>query len=275
MAVTVDQFLAALREQESGGNYKVVNSIGAMGAYQVMPANLPSWSKAALGHSISRSEFLSHPEEQDAIARHINGPRLSKYGPAGTAALWYSGQPDPTKTYGNPPVYKYVQSVLALIGKSGTVTGGKNPGATPTDDTSGSTVTTAGLQQAGYDAVIDLTPFGMPLNPFKIPGWLGGKLDGGDGKGGLTGAMWDVLGPALLSALFVAGGIGAILIGLYVTAKPTIDRTAEKVTEVAGGAAELGTLVVAPEAAPLIAGEAAPLMAGAGARVAPSAAAAL
>lgn len=241
MAVTLDQFLAALRQQESGGNYKVVNGIGAMGAYQIMPSNLPSWSKATFGHSISVQEFLSHPDEQDAIARHINGPRLQRYGPAGAAALWYSGQPDPTKRYGDPPVYKYVQSVLALIGKSGTVTGGKGGATTtPTDDTSGSTVTTAGLQQAGYDAVIDLTPWGIPLNPFKLPGWLGGKL--AEGGSEVAGGMWDALGPAILSALFVAGGVGAVLIGLYVTAKPQVDK-----------AEEIAPMLIAPEAAPLMA----------------------
>jgi hypothetical protein len=243
VAVTVDQFLAALRQQESGGNYKIVNSIGAMGAYQVMPSNLPNWSKATFGHTISREEFLSHPEEQDAIARHINTPRLKKYGPAGAAAFWYSGQPDPTKTYGNPPVYKYVQSVLALIGKSGTVTGGKN--VTPADDVSGSTVTTAGLQQAGYDAVIDLTPWGMPLNPFKIPGWVGGNLSKipgelGDSAGGALGAaggaMWDTIGPLVLGALGVSAGIGVVLIGLYVTAKPAVDEKKQEVLQVASAA---------------------------------------
>jgi len=236
---SLDQFLAALRQQESGGNYKVVNSIGAMGAYQIMPSNLPGWSKATFGHSISRSEFLSHPDEQDAIARHINGPRLKKYGPQGTAALWYSGQPDPTKTFGDPPVYKYVASVMALIGKSGDVTGGKN--VSPADDTSGSAVHTAGLQQVGYEAAIDLTPYGIPLNPFKLPGWEAGKL--GDAAGGagdaIGGAMWDSIGPLLLSTLGVVFGGGAILLGLYLTAKPAMDHAKEQAVDVAAQAAPL------------------------------------
>lgn len=241
----LDQFLGALRQQESGGNYKVVNSIGALGAYQILRSNLPGWSKMTFGHSISEAEFLSHPEEQDAIARHMNAPRLKKYGPAGTAALWYSGQPDPTKRYGHPPVYKYVASVLALMGKAGNVTGGKD--VNPADDTSGSTITTAGLQQAGYEAVIDLTPWGIPLNPFKMPGWLAGKLGeaGGDAAGGLTQGMWDSLGPVILAALGVAAGGGAILLGLYVTAKPTVDKASEQVAQAA--------TVAAPEAAPLAA----------------------
>jgi hypothetical protein len=240
MAVTLDQFMAAIRQQESGGNYKVVNSIGALGAYQIMTANLPSWSKKALGHSISVSEFLSHPDEQDEIARKIMAPNFAKYGPAGTAAIWYSGQPDATKTYGNPPVYKYVASVLALIGKSGSVTGGKGGSTTTqTDDVSGSTVKAAGLQQAGYDAVVDLTPYGIPLNPFKLPGWMGGELSQGLGDsasgalGAAGGAMWDALGPIVLAALGVATGAALVVIGMYVTAKPAVDEKKQEALQLA------------------------------------------
>lgn len=235
MAVTLDQFMAAIRQQESGGNYKVVNSIGALGAYQIMRGNLPSWSKSTFGHSISESEFLSHPDEQDAIARHIMAPNFQKYGPAGEAAIWYSGQPDPTKTYGNPPVYQYVRSVLALIGKSGSVTGGKN--VSPADNVSGSSVTTAGLQQAGYDAVINITPYGIPLNPFKLPGWLGEQYSKGlgDAAGGALGAgggqMWDAIGPVVLASVGVLAGVAVIVTGLAVAVKPKVDQAQEKVEE--------------------------------------------
>lgn len=234
---TLDEFLAAIRSQESGGNYAVVNSIGALGAYQIMTGNLPSWSKAALGHSISKSEFLSHPSEQDAIARYELGPKFDKYGPAGAAAWWYSGQTDPTKTYGHPPVYQYVASVLSKIGSAGTVTGGKSSGttATPADNTSGSTVTTAGLQQAGYDAVINLTPWGLPLNPFKLPGWIQGKLGdaAGSAGGAVGGAIADSLGPVILASLGIATGAVLLVVGLYVTTKPATDRAAAEAAQLA------------------------------------------
>ena len=129
------RFLWAIREQESGGNYKSVNSSsGALGAYQVMPANLPGWEKSAGVKSENAVEFLNDPSEQDAVAAKILGGYYNKYNDSGAAAMWYSGQPDPTKTYGNPPVYKYVASVLALEKQaplnglpgttSGTVAGG-------------------------------------------------------------------------------------------------------------------------------------------------------
>lgn len=234
--VSLDEFLAAERQQESGGDYGVVNSIGAEGAYQIMRYHIADWSKAALGHSISEHEFLTHPDEQDAIARYEFAPVFQKYGPAGAAAWWYSGQTDPTKTYGHPPVYQYVREVLARIGKAGTVTGGKSgSGASPVDDTSGSAVHTAGLQQAGYEAALNLTPWGIPLNPFKLPGWLGGKL--GDAAGGAAGALGtglaDALGPIILAGIGVAAGAGVILLGLYVTAKPAVDKTAQTAAQLA------------------------------------------
>lgn len=105
-------FLWGIREQESGGNYNATNSIGATGAYQVLKSNIAEWTKEALGHSVSYDEFLHSKSIQDAVADKILGGYYDKYGPGGAAAMWYSGQPDPNKTYGNPPVYKYVDSVL-------------------------------------------------------------------------------------------------------------------------------------------------------------------
>jgi hypothetical protein len=233
---TLDEFLAAEREQESGGNYKVVNSIGALGAYQILRSNLPSWSLATFGHSISESEFLSHPDEQDAIARHELGPVFAKHGAAGAAAWWYSGQTDPSKTYGNPPVNVYVQDVLAKIGKAGSVTGGQSSsGGDTSAGGGGTTVQQAGLQQAGYAVPVNLTPYGIPLNPFKLPGWLAGKLGGaiGDGSGslgsGIGSSLVDALGPMILATAGVGLGVGVVLLGLYVTTKPMTDKAHEAV----------------------------------------------
>lgn len=99
----------------------------------------------------------------------------------------------------------------------------------------GSSVQAAGLQQAGYDAVVDLTPWGIPLNPFKLPGYLAGKLGGalGDGAKGLAGAaggaLWDGLGPVLLATVGVAGGLGLITLGLYVTVRPAVQKATSDV----------------------------------------------
>ncbi len=105
---------------------------------------------------------------------------------------------------------------------------------TASDVTTGGTGDTApGLQQAGYDAVINLTPWGIPLNPFKLPGYLAGKLGQGTTgaiTGGVTGLM-DALGPVMLAGLGVAAGAAVIVGGLYLTAKPAIDAANAKATQ--------------------------------------------
>lgn len=114
------RFIWAVSIQESGGNYDAVNSgSGALGRWQVMPANVPSWTQRALGHSVSTYTFLHSHADQDAVAWSILGGDYDTYGPRGAAAVWYSGQPDWHATYGNPPVYAYVDSVMAIMARGG------------------------------------------------------------------------------------------------------------------------------------------------------------
>lgn len=119
-AATAKQaFLAAVRTQESGGNYQAVNpGSGALGAWQIMPSNLPGWLAQAGLPQMTPWSFLHDPGAQNTLAWVILGGYFDRYGAAGAAAMWYSGQPDPTKTYGKPPVWQYVADVLALMGRS-------------------------------------------------------------------------------------------------------------------------------------------------------------
>ena len=124
MSVSLDQLLYGIRETESGGNYSVVNSIGAVGAYQVMKANIPSWTRAALGHSMSWQAFRASRAAQDAVARFMIGSYYKKYGAEGAASMWFSGQPNPNSkaSDGGNTVRQYVNKVLA--NSTGSVTGG-------------------------------------------------------------------------------------------------------------------------------------------------------
>lgn len=110
------KFLWALRQQESGGNYKAGNPSGAVGAYQILASNIPSWSQEALGHSISTQEFLNSPALQDQIAEKIAGDYFRQYGPEKAASAWYSGNPNlyqSTKPQpGGPSIADYVSSVI-------------------------------------------------------------------------------------------------------------------------------------------------------------------
>jgi hypothetical protein len=86
-------FVNSIAKQESGGNYGAVNkSSGALGKYQIMPANIASWSKAALGHSVTTQQFLNSPKLQDQIAQSKLRYYYNKYGAAGAAKAWYGGE---------------------------------------------------------------------------------------------------------------------------------------------------------------------------------------
>lgn len=81
----------ALGKRVTKGPYKGQQ---ALGKYQVMPDNLPEWSKEALGREVSVEEFLSHPEIQDKIARHRVGVLYKQYkNPKDVASAWFSGGP--------------------------------------------------------------------------------------------------------------------------------------------------------------------------------------
>jgi hypothetical protein len=65
-----------------------------MGAYQVMPGNLPQWSKAALGRVVSEEEFMASKTIQDTIFLDQMVKYIDKYGTAEDAAsVWFTGQP--------------------------------------------------------------------------------------------------------------------------------------------------------------------------------------
>lgn len=126
MAITLDQLLYGIRKVESGGNYSVVNSIGAVGAYQVMKANIPSWTKKALGYSMTWQQFRDSKAAQDKVARVILGGYFSKYGAEGAASMWFSGQPNPNSraSDGGNTVRQYVNKVVSASGGGSLTSGG-------------------------------------------------------------------------------------------------------------------------------------------------------
>lgn len=101
----VDSLRRAIIGKESAGKFNAVNpDSGALGYGQVMPANVPSWTKAALGKSLSVDEFLNNPDAQIKTINHKLNQYLAKELKATgnnldvavrrVASTWYSGQPN-------------------------------------------------------------------------------------------------------------------------------------------------------------------------------------
>jgi hypothetical protein len=93
---SMDRYAAAIRKIESTNRYHITANAGrgrtALGAYQILDTNLASWSRAALGRSVSRAEFLRSPHLQDQIFRHRFGQYVRKYGAHGAARAWLGGE---------------------------------------------------------------------------------------------------------------------------------------------------------------------------------------
>lgn len=84
---------------ESGGNYTILgpkqgNGDYAIGKYQVMSSNVPSWTKEALGTEMTPEQFRNDPAAQEKVFENKFGGYAQQYGPAGGAAMWFSGSPN-------------------------------------------------------------------------------------------------------------------------------------------------------------------------------------
>ena len=87
----------AISNIESGGRYDLMGPVTksgdrAHGKYQIMGANIPEWSRAALGRSLTPSEFLASPDAQEAVFKHRFGQYVDRYGPEGAAKAWFAGE---------------------------------------------------------------------------------------------------------------------------------------------------------------------------------------
>ncbi len=98
-AYNIDNIMNAIGQVESSGRY---NAIGpttrtgdrAYGRYQIMGANIPAWSKEALGRQVTPEDFINNPQLQDQIARYKMSQYHAKYGnPQDVASAWFSGRP--------------------------------------------------------------------------------------------------------------------------------------------------------------------------------------
>lgn len=97
MANDLTAYGDAIASIESGGRYDRVGpthpSYGrALGRYQVMEANLPTWLREAGLPAMTAEQFLASREAQDAVFQHRFGQYVQRYGPEGAAAAWFAGE---------------------------------------------------------------------------------------------------------------------------------------------------------------------------------------
>lgn len=124
---------SAIGQFESGGNYKALGPVlpsgsykgdRAYGKYQVMGKNVPSWTKEALGKSMTPQQFLNDTKAQDAVAEYRMGKLLAQgYGVQDIASIWFSGRPlskaGNAKDILGTSVPQYVRNVEALYKRTG------------------------------------------------------------------------------------------------------------------------------------------------------------
>jgi hypothetical protein len=97
--------MAVIITQESSGNYQLVHPVSkAIGLGQVLPSNVPEWTREAFGQELSVEQFRTNPDVQFYTIRH----KLYQYyrraieASSGdlyvavrrVGAQWYSGQAD-------------------------------------------------------------------------------------------------------------------------------------------------------------------------------------
>ncbi|KMO39613.1 phage tail length tape measure family protein [Methylobacterium aquaticum] len=207
----LERYAKAIRTVESGsaaGRYDALGPITksgdrAYGAYQVMGSNIPSWTKDALGKSMSPQEFLGDKAAQDAVFAKQFGASVSKYGNANDAAsVWFTGRPlaqggaarDVLGTTGNG----YVDKFNAALPPAAPAATAAAPVATGLDASLQQVNTSAQAASQGVASLgTDLAALPGPLTQTSQGLTQVGNSLGGSGGGGLLG---------MLSSLFGGGG---------------------------------------------------------------------
>lgn len=221
VTITVDSFLQALRQHESGGNYTARSSSStASGAYQYLDS---TWN----GYGGYRHAWQAPPAVQDARARADVNARLRVYGGDWSkvaaahfaGAGWVAQHPDPS-TWNvnpapgtqNPTVSAYVASVLGGAGSSSGGVGGNTSTGGSFTTAAGTTATTVtGSQQNPPDE-----------RPKDWIGTLDALLNPAPAKG--SDHFWQSVSPSAIghdvgaAVELVAARTGIALLGLIVFA---------------------------------------------------------
>jgi hypothetical protein len=124
----IERLKTAIIEQESGAEVSLLNpDSGAIGLGQVMPENVPSWTKQCLGRELTPVEFQNDAQAQNEVIDckleqywKTAKSRTTNEKVRDVAAIWYAGNAaakDSTapQPYGNnmyPSIQSYTYQVL-------------------------------------------------------------------------------------------------------------------------------------------------------------------
>lgn len=111
---------------------------GLYSDWQIMPANIPRWSRSCLGRELSPTEFEASPDVARSVVTCVMRDVLQdEYGASGnnemlavrrSAAWWMRGD---SSQYNSVDIADYVQKVADAYAQQGTATAAATPPASP------------------------------------------------------------------------------------------------------------------------------------------------
>lgn len=181
---SIGDYAKAIQSNESGGNYQALGPVTrtgdrAYGAYQVMGANIPQWTKEALGQPMTPEQFLQSKEAQDKVFQHRFGGYVEKYGnPQDAASAWFTGRPqaqggssrDVLGTTGNSYVAKFNNALARVAGQAPARVADAGSAAAPQTATAndGTAIQTE-LGPVAFTPSATPGPAGQQDNPADVP----------------------------------------------------------------------------------------------------------
>lgn len=219
----LDVWAAGIRKIESGsyaGNYGAVGPVTnrgdrAYGAYQVMGANISTWTKEVLGQSLSIKEFLADQSAQDKIFYAKFSQSADKFGSmADATSVWLSGRPisragNASDGYNTVP--QYVGKVQSAVDAyPGSLRQGVSDGVVDANRRVQQNATMQGMDSPGATGQMGKLEALLGLGGAAFGAFAGGYQSGNPLMGGLSGAMSGFGAAPALSALGLGSAAGPI-----------------------------------------------------------------
>jgi hypothetical protein len=168
------QGISQIESGSFAGNYNAIGPVTrsgdqAYGRYQVMGANIPSWTEKHYGQRLTPQQYLANQQAQDSVFDGEFGSYVSKYGEGPAATKWFTGSPvakgraDVNGMTDNRYSAQFTSNMQKL--SQTTATASKDIGTLGDTSTSVSSQITDGLGKLGAPAVTPAMPAVSPTAP--------------------------------------------------------------------------------------------------------------